>query len=133
MTEPVERFAPRAAHAGRAPLPESLSRPLTPPIYQSTVYAFARLDDLDTLNPDAQSYTYYRYGTPTHAALEAAICALEGAEAAVAAASGLAVIGAAALAPAAAGRPLGPGPAALGGAPSPGGGRRARGGAGTRA
>src|SRR5258706_103985 len=69
MTEPVESFAIRAAHAGRAPLPESLSRPLTPPIYQSTVYAFARLDDLDTLNPDAQSYTYYRYGTPTHAAL----------------------------------------------------------------
>src|SRR5258707_6524677 len=95
MTEPVESFAARAAHAGRAPLPESLSRPLTPPIYQSTVYAFARLDDLDTLTPDAQSYTYYRYGTPTHAALEAAICALEGAETAVAAASCLAVISAA--------------------------------------
>jgi cystathionine beta-lyase/cystathionine gamma-synthase len=103
MTEPVENFATRAAHAGRAPLPESLSRPLTPPIYQSTVYAFARLDDLDTLTPEAQSYTYYRYGTPTHAALEAAICALEGAEAAVAAASGLAVISAAVLALAAAG------------------------------
>src|SRR5260370_32658317 len=103
MTEPVESFATRAAHAGRAPLPESLSRPLTPPIYQSTVYAFARLDDLDTLSPDAQSYTYYRYGTPTHAALEAAICALEGAEAAVAPPSGLAVIGAAGPAPAAGG------------------------------
>src|SRR5258708_11911271 len=119
MTEPVESFATRAAHAGRAPLPESLSRPLTPPIYQSTVYAFARLDDLDTLNPDAQSYTYYRYGTPTHAALEAAICALEGAEAAVAAASGLAVIGAAGLAPAPAGGALRRGPHAGGGVPPP--------------
>src|SRR5260221_11089000 len=103
MTEPVESFATRAAHAGRAPLPESLSRPLTPPIYQSTVYAFARLDDLDTLTPGAQSYTYYRYGTPTHAALEAAICALEGAAAAVAAGSGPGVISAAVLALAAAG------------------------------
>src|SRR5260370_19400264 len=104
MTEPVESFATRAGDAGRAPLPASLSRPLTPPIYQSTVYAFARLDDLDTLTPDAQSYTYYyRYGTPTHAALEAAICALEGAEAAATAASGLAVISAAVLALAAAG------------------------------
>src|SRR5260370_39278940 len=116
MTEPVESFATRAAHAGRAPLPESLSRPLTPPIYQSTVYAFARLDDLDTLTPDAQSYTYYyRYGTPTHAALEAAICALEGAEAAVAAASGLAVISAAGVGPGAAGGARGPGPDAAGG------------------
>src|SRR5258707_737399 len=42
MTEPVESFATRAAHAGRAPLPESLSRPLTPPIYQSTVCALGR-------------------------------------------------------------------------------------------
>src|SRR5260370_42014781 len=121
MTEPVESFATRAGDAGRAPLPASLSRPLTPPIYQSTVYAFARLDDLDTLTPDAQSYTYYyRYGTPTHAALEAAICALEGAEAAATAASGLAVISAAVLALAAAGDTIVLGRDAYGGRYPPG-------------
>ncbi len=104
MPEPTA-FTTRAAHAGRGTPPRSLSRPLLPPIYQSTVYAFERLDDLDTLHDDPTStgYSYYRYGSPTHAALESGIAALEGAEAAISAASGMAIVTAAVLAVAGAG------------------------------
>lgn len=104
MSEPVS-FSTRAAHAGRAAPPRSLSRPLMPPIYQNSVYAFEQLDDLDTLHdePGATGYSYYRYGSPTHAAFEQGVAALEGAEAAVCAASGMAIITAAVLALAGAG------------------------------
>src|ERR671934_1140295 len=84
-------FSTRAAHAGRGAPPRTVSRPLTPPIYQSTVYAFDRLEDLEALYAGAPGHLYYRQGTPTHAALEAAMAALEGAEAAVAAASRIAL------------------------------------------
>jgi len=85
-------FSTRSAHAGRGPARPSVSRPLTPPIYQSTVFAYERLEDLDTLNPDKHSFSYYRYGTPTHESLESAMCELEGGEAAVVAASGTAIL-----------------------------------------
>src|SRR5207248_8371181 len=78
-------------------------RPLTPPIYQSTVHAFDRLDDLEALYAGAPGHIYYRQGTPTHAVLETAVAALEGAEAAVVAASGMAIATAAVLALAGAG------------------------------
>ena len=104
MPEPIS-FTTRAAHAGRGAPPRSLSRPLMPPIYQSSVYAFERLEDLDTLHDDgdATGYSYYRFGSPTHAALEAGVAALEGAEAAVTAGSGMAIATAAVLALAGAG------------------------------
>lgn len=102
MSNPLS-FETRAAHAGRGAPPRSISRPLTPPIYQSTVYAFDRLEDMDAVNEGAAGHSYYRYGTPTHAALEEAIATLEGAPAAVCGASGLAIITAAVLALAGAG------------------------------
>jgi cystathionine gamma-synthase len=102
MPDPVA-FSTRAAHAGRGAPPRTVSRPLTPPIYQSTVYAFDRLEDLEALYAGAPGHIYYRQGTPTHAALEAAMAALEGAEAAVTAASGMAIASAAVLALAGAG------------------------------
>jgi cystathionine gamma-synthase len=102
MPDPVA-FSTRAAHAGRSAPPRTVSRPLTPPIYQSTVYAFDRLEDLEALYAGAPGHIYYRQGTPTHAALEAAVAALEGAEAAVAAASGMAIATAGVLALAGAG------------------------------
>jgi cystathionine beta-lyase/cystathionine gamma-synthase len=85
-------FTTRSVHAGRGPAGPSVSRPLTPPIYQNTVFAYERLEDLDTLNPDKPSFSYYRYGTPTHAALEGALCELEGGEEAVLASSGMAIL-----------------------------------------
>lgn len=100
-----QAFTTRAAHAGRAAQPASATRSLMPPLYQSTVYAFDRLEDLDTLHEDPSftAYSYYRYGSPTHAALEAGVAALEGAEAAMTAASGMAIVSAAVLALAGAG------------------------------
>ncbi len=100
MAEGSAAFATRAAHAGRTAPARPLSRPLMPPLVQSSVYAFEHLEDLDTLHDDpaATGYSYYRYGSPTHAALEAGVAALEGAEAAVSAASGMAIITAAVLA-----------------------------------
>lgn len=99
----LSAFSTRAAHAGRAVPVSALSRPLTPPIYQSTVYAFDRLEDVEALNAGEPGHIYYRQGTPTHAALEAGIASLEGAEAAVTAASGMAILSAAVLALAGAG------------------------------
>ena len=101
--DPTHAFASRAAHAGRAPTTEPRSRPLLPPIHQTTVYAFDSLDDLEAVYGGAPGGVYYRNGSPTHAALEAAIASLEGAEAAVTAASGMAIATAAALALAGAG------------------------------
>ncbi len=101
---PSTAFATRAARAGRGAPPLAVSRPLMPPIYQSTVYAFESLADVDaSYEGDAPGAVYYRYGTPTHAAFETAVAALEGAEAAVAAASGMAAITAAVLSLAGAG------------------------------
>lgn len=96
-------FETRAAHAGRRTPPRYISHPLMTPIYQSTVYAFDRLEDLDATHEGEPGYSYYRFGSPTHGALEEAVAALEGAPAAVCAASGLAIISAAVLALAGAG------------------------------
>ena len=101
--DPTHAFASRAAHAGRVPASEPRSRPLLPPIHQTTVYAFDSLDDLDAVYGGASGGIYYRNGSPTHATLEAAIASLEGAEAAVTAASGMAIVTSAALALAGAG------------------------------
>jgi cystathionine beta-lyase/cystathionine gamma-synthase len=93
MTE----FATRAAHAAR-PFPgSSVSRPLLSPIYQSTVYEFDSLEDLEALRDGATGHVYYRNGTPTHDTLERAMVALEGAEAAVTSASGMGIATAAVL------------------------------------
>src|ERR671930_525916 len=68
MPDPVA-FRTRAAHAGRGAPPRTVSRPLTPPIYQSTVYAFDRLEDLEALYA----------GAPGRAIATAAVLALAGA------------------------------------------------------
>jgi cystathionine beta-lyase/cystathionine gamma-synthase len=99
----MPEFATRAAHAGRPPAGPSSSRPLLAPIYQSTVYEFASLEDLEAYREGAPGHMYYRNGTPTHDTVERAIASLEGAEDAVTAASGMAIGTAAVLALAQAG------------------------------
>jgi cystathionine gamma-synthase len=68
----------------------SASRPLTPPIYQTNVYVF---DDMDTVESvweyKQPGFVYGRYGTANHQMLEELTATLEGAEAAVACASGM--------------------------------------------
>lgn len=77
-----------AARGGRD-LP-SASRPLVAPIYQTNVYVFEDMDTVESVwEAKKAGFVYGRYGTPNHGMLEALVAGLEGAEAAVACASGM--------------------------------------------
>ena len=68
----------------------SASRPLTPPIYQTNVYVFEDMDTVESVwESKRPGFVYGRYGTANHTMLEDLVAALEGAEAAVACASGM--------------------------------------------
>ena len=77
----------RAVHAGQHPDPASGA--IAMPITQSTAFAYGSLErGAAIFAGEAEGYRYGRYGNPTVAALEAKMADLEGAEAAVAFASG---------------------------------------------
>ncbi len=81
-----------AVHAGeRAPKPDFT--PVATPIYPASSYFY---DDTETLDAafagTHDGPVYARYGNPTLTALEAAVAALEGGEAALAYGSGMAAI-----------------------------------------
>ena len=68
----------------------SASRPLTAPIYQTNVYVFEDMDTVESVwERKKPGFVYGRYGTANHTMLEDLVAALEGAEAAVACASGM--------------------------------------------
>ena len=68
----------------------STSRPLTAPIYQTNVYVFEDMDTVESVwEHKTPGFVYGRYGTANHTMLEDLVAALEGAEAAVACASGM--------------------------------------------
>jgi methionine-gamma-lyase len=68
---------------------------LSVPIYPASVYAFADADEGAAIhNEQKEGYYYGRLGNPTQQALEKAVAVLEGAERAVAFASGMAAISA---------------------------------------
>lgn len=76
-------------------LPPGDGTPVAPPLVQSVAFDYrsaARQDEV--FAGDAAGYVYGRYGTPTTAALEQALAALDGAEAAVCFTSGMAAIAA---------------------------------------
>src|SRR6516164_757037 len=83
----------RAIHARAAGL--NGSRPLSVPIYQTSVFAF---DDAAAcaraLDDPSAGFAYSRYANPTTAALEAVTASLEGGEAALATSSGMGAINA---------------------------------------
>ena len=87
----------RAIHAPAADL--NGSRPVSVPIYQTSVFAF---DDAAAcaraLDDPAAGFAYSRYANPTTSALEAVAASLEGGEAALAASSGMGAINAVLLA-----------------------------------
>ena len=100
MNPPPGPLAPatRLAHAARAAV-SSVTQPVAPPLYQSVVYRFDSLDQLDAVHEGTTAgFFYYRYGTPNHRQLEQVVADLEGAEDAVAAASGMAAFSASLLA-----------------------------------
>ncbi len=81
-------FHTLAARGGRDVA--SASRPLTAPIYQTNVYVFEDMETVESIwEGKTPGYVYGRYGTGNHTMLEDLVARLEGAEAAVACASGM--------------------------------------------
>ncbi len=84
-------FETLAVHAGEAPC--RATGALDTPIYQSTTFVSADADEMAAVYGEQKSgYMYTRYGNPTIHALEAKLAALEGGEAALATASGMAAV-----------------------------------------
>jgi len=86
-----------AAHAVRVPPPETLgeglrSSPATPALHLASAYDFESLEASEIPLAGEEGYSYARYGHPGGRALERTVAALEGAEDAVATASGMAAI-----------------------------------------
>ncbi len=83
-----------AVHAGRLELPTNPAS--GPPLFQASSYEFSDLDEVEAVYAGAAAGRIYgRYGGPNGAQFESAMAALEGAEAAAGAASGMAAIDAA--------------------------------------
>ncbi len=79
----------RAVHAGQHP--DAASGSIATPITQTTAFGYGTLErGAAIFAGDAPGYRYSRFGNPTVAALEAKMADLEGAQAAVAFASGTA-------------------------------------------
>jgi cystathionine beta-lyase/cystathionine gamma-synthase len=84
------RPASRAVHAGHRP---RAREPLAPAIEQAAVYVYEELEDYDAVaRGDRPGHVYARNSNATVAAFQAAVAELEGAEAGVATASGMAAI-----------------------------------------
>jgi len=76
-------------------LPPGEGTPVAPPLVQSVAFDYRSAADQDRVFAGERSgYVYGRYGTPTTAALESALAELDGADAAVCFASGMAAIAA---------------------------------------
>ncbi|MDI7276269.1 MAG: PLP-dependent aspartate aminotransferase family protein, partial [Anaerolineae bacterium] len=82
----------RAVHAGERAGQREYT-PVSTAIERSVGYLYERMEDLDAIFANARpGYVYPRYGNPTVSALEQAVATLEGGEAAVATASGMAAV-----------------------------------------
>ncbi|MDQ6859743.1 MAG: PLP-dependent aspartate aminotransferase family protein [Verrucomicrobiota bacterium] len=80
-----------AVHAGEAPARHLGA--LSVPVYRSAIFSFPNAEEGSAIHEGEQpGYFYGRMGNPTQAALESALCELEGGEAALALASGMAAI-----------------------------------------
>ncbi|MCD6362319.1 MAG: aminotransferase class I/II-fold pyridoxal phosphate-dependent enzyme, partial [Armatimonadetes bacterium] len=81
----------RAVHSGYQPA--SGDGAVVPPIYQTAVFAFESAEQgAARFAGEEDGYLYTRYGNPTNAVFEARLADLEGAEAALSCASGMAAI-----------------------------------------
>jgi cystathionine gamma-synthase len=85
-------FSTRAIRAASR-VPSAPQPPVNVPIYATSTFEVADAAELAELLEFARpGHSYTRYSNPTHAALEAALAELEGTEAAVVTASGMAAI-----------------------------------------
>jgi len=88
---PPAGFATRAIHFGYDPMEEHGA--LTPPLHLTSTYAFETAEaGAEIFAGDRAGFVYSRVGNPTSDLLERRIASLEGAEAAVANASGMGAI-----------------------------------------
>ncbi|MED1943665.1 MULTISPECIES: PLP-dependent aspartate aminotransferase family protein [Brevibacillus] len=90
MINVAERFETKTVHIGHDPLRGVKSK--TTPIYQTSVFAFEGLEEVEQYYVGEGEYLYTRNGNPNQAELARAIAVLEGAEAGVSAASGMGAI-----------------------------------------
>lgn len=91
MTPAASGFATRAIHAGYEPMDEQGA--LTPPLHLTSTFAFETAEAGGELFAGVrEGHIYSRISNPTTALLEQRIAALEGAEAGLAAASGMGAI-----------------------------------------
>jgi cystathionine beta-lyase/cystathionine gamma-synthase len=81
-------FATRSIHAGEAPDPSTGAHGV--PIYQNATYAFRSSEALDSWRAGAPHFLYAREGTPTVRCWELKVANLEGADDALATATGMA-------------------------------------------
>ena len=87
------QFATQAIHAGEAP--DSATGAHNPPLYQTTTYAFASVEDRRAVIDEGRDgFVYTREGNPTSRMFERKMAVLEGAEDSVLAASGMGAIAA---------------------------------------
>lgn len=85
-------FSTRAIRAASR-VPEVPQPPVNVPIYATSTFEVADAAELgDLLEFARPGHSYSRYSNPTHAALEAALAELEGGEAALVTASGMAAV-----------------------------------------
>jgi cystathionine beta-lyase/cystathionine gamma-synthase len=90
-------FSTRAIRAASR-IPDAPQPPVNVPIYASATFEVADAGELaELLEFSRPGHSYSRYSNPTHEALESAIAELEGADAAVSTASGMAAVHAAML------------------------------------
>jgi methionine-gamma-lyase len=88
---PQRGLGTRSVHAGEAPDPSTGAHGV--PMYQNSTYAFSSHEQLEAFRSgQGPHFTYAPRGNPTVRCLELKLADLEGAEAAVAAASGMAAI-----------------------------------------
>lgn len=89
-----DREQTRVVHAGAAAdAAGSLTRPVSPPLVQTTAWVYPDVATIDAVYEDgAPAYIYGRYGTPNHRELEQAVADLEGAEAGVVTTNGSSAI-----------------------------------------
>ncbi len=89
--DPQHGFSTRAIHHGYDPM--SHGGALVPPIYQTSTYAFSDVEQgAACFAGEREGHFYSRISNPTLALLEQRIASLEGAEAALALASGMGAI-----------------------------------------
>jgi len=96
-TKPAWGRGTQAIHSGE--LEHGSGGPVTAPIFRTSNFAFANAAEMKRwAEGKSKAYIYTRYGNPTLAVAEAKIAALEGGEAALVTASGMAAISSALLA-----------------------------------